>query len=245
MSLNPQSLNLALAAVLSMALISDASPGRAGALEQSPPTHSARHVRSISVFGVRLGMRLEDAREALASRGFQRIQLRYVPPTRHEAQVLEAEYRHPTQNTHVGLSYAELPNGQKRIGRIIFWEQIPVMDSSSFERFLTDRYGAPALSVFQGSNMYVWSQQPSGWAELLPSVQCMMQCIPEHLAGQCNAGTISRQVIMSGAFNTNMPGQLYWTGELDDLELQRAALFPRGSFPRRPICYYETSQGIR
>lgn len=232
--------------LLSLLLVSSAphgisaavQPVRTGPQSSARPTYTARQMRNISVFGARLSMRLEDAQAALARRGFTRQPYRISPPSRHEAQVLEADYRHPSDNTTVGLFYSQLPDGERRIGRIVLWEQIPTRAPAAFEHFLRERYGTPtSMSIFQGHNKYLWSQQQTAWSDLLPSMQCMMECLPRTLAGRCGPRTISRQVIMSGGFNANMPGKLYWTADLNDLELQQSALLWRGSYPAdRPVC---------
>jgi hypothetical protein len=232
--------------LLSLLLISSApppiratgQPARSGPQSPARPTYTARQVRNISVFGARLSMRLEEARAALVRRGFTRQPFPVSPSTLTEVPVLEADYRHPSDNTGVGLFYSRLPNGERRIGRIMLWEQIPVRPRATFERFLTERYGRPtSRSLFQGHDAYVWSQQRIEWARLLPSMQCMMVCVAPGQAAMCRRGPISRQVFMSGGFNTNMPGKLYWTADLNDLELQQSDLMRRGSYPAaRPIC---------
>jgi hypothetical protein len=201
------------------------------------PTYPIRHMRSISVFGARLSMRLEDAGAALVRSGLIRQRFPQSSPTGLKAQVLEADYRHPRENTTVGLFYAELSNGERRVSRIVLWEQIPVMKRGSFDRFLTKRYGAPtAKGLFQGHDNYLWSQEQVSWSNLLPSLQCMMDCIPQSLVGKCTGRTVSRQVVMSGEFNTNMPGKLYWGADINDFEAQRSALL-RKPVPRKgPIC---------
>ena len=152
--------------------------------------------------------------------------------------MLEADYAHPAQNTRVGLFYAVLPNGERRISRILLWEEIPVVDQAAYSQFLTERYGVPTnVTVFQGHDTYVWSQMSTKYIDLLRSVQCLMPCISSDLVAECSRRSISSQVFMSGGFNTNMPGKLYWTLDANDLALQRNAMISRGEYPRdRPIC---------
>lgn len=210
---------------------SRAAQGTAG------PTYPVRHMRNISIFGARLSMRLEDARAALVRSGLIRQPYPRLPSGKLRAQVLEADYRHPRQNTSVGLFYAELPSGERRVSRIVLWEQIPVMERAGFDRFVMERYGTQTIKgIFQGHDKYLWSQERVAWSNLLPSLQCMLDCLSPTLVGRCTGQTVSRQVVMSGGFNTNMPGQLYWTADMNDFEAQRSAML-RSPVPRKgPIC---------
>ena len=123
--------------------------------------------------------------------------------------MLEADYRHPRDNTKVGLFYSQLPNGEERVSRIFLWEHIPVIGRAAFDRFVYGRYGVPTTrTVSQGHRNYLWSQARTDWSDLQRSLQCMMDCLHSSLVGSCGPETISREVFMSGGFNINMPGQL-------------------------------------
>ncbi|WP_158500116.1 hypothetical protein [Sphingopyxis macrogoltabida] len=195
-------------------------------------------LRDVSIFGARISMRLADARAELEKHGLRRAPFKTPARILGEAQVLEADYIHPSQNTKVGLFYAALANGERRVSRIVLWEEIPLIERADFRQFLAKRYGAPTdVTVFQGHDTFVWSQQAARYTDFLRSVQCLMPCISSNLIGECSTNSISRQVFMSGGFNTNMPGKLYWTADLNDLTLQRNAMFGLGNYPLdRPIC---------
>jgi hypothetical protein len=218
------------------------SGGETIAASTPPPSpshhYSAAKVRDVPIFGARLSMRLADARAALEKYGLRRAP--FKPPARvlREAQILEADYVHPSKNTKVGLFYAVHPHGERRVSRIVLWEEIPVIGRTAFSQFLTKRYGAPTdITVFQGHDTYVWSQAPTDYISLLRSVRCLMPCLSSDLVGECSSSSISRQVFMSGGFNTNMPGKLYWTLDVNDLALQQNAMFGQNDFPRdRPMC---------
>jgi hypothetical protein len=221
------------------------APGQAATQPAAPPrpqpheraAYTAAQLRAVSPFGVRLTMRLEEARAVLARHGLRRSAYRAQPPPGPRARVLEAEYRHPTDNTSVGLFYAELPNGERRISRITVWEEIPVISRLRFDRFLVRRYGRPTLKQYaQGHAQYTWSQIPVTISALQLSFQCMSDCPPPDLAS-CSPRAVSRQIVMTGVFNTNMRGHLYWAFTLDDFELQRAVMFRQGAYPPgRPVC---------
>jgi hypothetical protein len=232
----------ALAVILSLL---PQTPGQAVArrAERPGPELSGRHLytpahmRAVAPFGVRLGMRLDEARAILVRRGMRRSAYRVRPTNGHEPRVLEADYRHPVDNTNVALFYAELPNGGRRVSRIFVWEEIPVIPRIRFDTFLAARYGRPTLKEYsQGHANYTWSQTPVTIAALQSSFQCLSDCLPPDLMGRCSLRTVSRQIVMTGVFNTNMAGHLYWAFTLDDLELQRDTMFRRGIYPGRPLC---------
>lgn len=228
---------LVLWAVLAFATFAPlASAARAD--QPSGPVYTKSQLHDVSIFGARISMRLEDARAALEKHGLRRAPFQAPSRIAGEAQILEADYVHPSKNTKVGIFYAKLPNGEKRVSRIFLWEDVAVIERTAFRQFLTSRYGAPTdVTVFQGHDTYIWSQKDSEYVDLLRSVQCLMPCISSNLVGECSANSISRQVFMSGAFNTNMPGKLYWTLDFNDLSLQRNAMFGQANYPKnRPIC---------
>lgn len=205
---------------------------------QPSTKYTTQQLRSISVFGARLSMRLEDARAALVANGLKREPFPQASRIAGEAQVLEADYSHPRDNTKVGIFYTQLPNKMRLVSRIVLWEQIPLMPKSEFDQFPRRRYGNPTnKTVFQGHDEYVWSQGSTAHTALKRSMQCMMNCITEQMKSECSTHTISSGSYMEGGYNTNMVGKLYWWAELNDLKLQRNSILQDQSYPRsRPIC---------
>ena len=191
-----------------------------------------------SLHGVHLGMDLSEARQTLIHKGFRRYAATAFVDKGPVPAVWEAEYRLPHENTVLSLSYSYIPKRGKVVTRINLWQQVPRGPPDTWRAELTKRLGQPAFEVqFQGSPVFIWGTRAPTWERIMRSRQCMVGCVVAAEIASCKDYPVLDQPVMTGEFNSNDPGKLYFAINLDDLNLVRASLTSQGGFPRTPdIC---------
>ena len=220
-------------------LLVAASSSGARPLQQETRTRvEATDVKAASLHGVRLGMSLLEARQTLLHKGFRRYALAADRAQLPTPVIWEAEYRLPNKNTVLSLGYSYIPKRGKTVTRLNLWQQVPRGPESTWRTLLTKWFGRPASEVqFQGSPMFIWGTNPPAWDRIMRSRQCIVGCMLASEIASCEGYPALTQPIMTGAFNSNDPGKLYFVIELDDLRLVRTSLIARGGFPRSPhVC---------
>jgi|GEM_PF-5123067 len=227
-------ISLLVATAFVAASLSDARPAK----HETGSRAKVRDLKTVSLHGVRLGMGLSEARQTLLRKGFRRFA---AAPARDKVPVpvvWEAEYRLPNENTVLSLGYSDIPKRGRTVTKLFLWQQVPRGPENTWRAELAKRFGHPASEVqFQGHPMFIWGVRPPAQERIMRSRQCLFGCVSAREAANCKNYPVLNQPVMTGEFNSNDPGKLYFVIDLDDLNLIRTSLIAKGRFPRPPdIC---------